>query len=329
MKMFLPIALIIVVLSSGCTIPGIGDIPGLSSISSLFGGGQVIQYEHDILVIKSLEAIPSEIDAGQNTRIIAYVQNVGDNVIPQNGVTGSIEIELYDYCKGLFTPKVTTCGSDGAIEGNAKCKLDKILPGEIVPVAWTLEQDTGTEIPLRTICPPDGVKVLVKYPYRTNALTTISFITDEELDRSLEQREYWQVGDYIVSGQGPLKPFITVEDKQPIPVFEDARTVVALQFKNMGTGYPLTDDTNKIEYTISGLSENGLKTDSVECAVQSGTEDVRIIGKESQKFICKLDVSGIDDGLLKRGTRVLEATATYTYIFTKSVLVTINPKIAQ
>ena len=97
MKKFTPLALILVLLGSGCTVPILNiEIPGLPDIPG-FGGPTVVQYEHDIVVIESLEAIPAEIDAGQTTNIVAYIKNLGDKSIEK-----PINVNLYDYCKGLF-----------------------------------------------------------------------------------------------------------------------------------------------------------------------------------------------------------------------------------
>ncbi|MBN1896524.1 MAG: hypothetical protein JW789_02235 [Candidatus Aenigmarchaeota archaeon] len=317
MKKFLPVALVLVVFSSGCTIPGLDgiNIPFLT-------GGQVVQYEHDVIVIKSLEAVPSEIDAGQSTKIIAYVQNIGDRTIPIQGVQNTqngIIVELYDYCKGLFSIASTSCKG---VASNGVCTIDNILPGEIVPVTWTIEQNRNSDISLKTVCPQDGMKVLVKYPYKTNALADVSFVSKEELERSIEQRDYLAVGDYLVTGQGPLKPYITIEDKQPIPVFTGARTVLGFQFKNMGQGYA----TEIKAPEISGLDGIGTYAGECEIATMSGLQSVTIIGKESPKYLCKLEISNMN--FERRATRVVEASIEYMYTFTKNVQVTVNPKIA-
>ena len=256
MKKFIPLALFLVILSSGCTIPGLGvEIPGLPSIPGLWGP-TIVQYEHDIVVIKSLEAVPSEIDAGQTAKILAYIENRGDKK-----VTG-VHVELYDYCEGLFIPKLIMCGNQNVDirQGTTVCPIEEMLPGEIVPVMWTVCQNKAEAVKVRTICPPDGMKVLVRYPYETTSLTTISLISLEEMQREIIERAYRPTESYIAVGQGPIKPYLTVEDRQPVPVFDiqpgvriptedgsgfiqstnvgvpSARTVLKLQLKNMGTG---------------------------------------------------------------------------------------------
>lgn len=321
MNKTLPFMLIFVVLGSGCTIPILNiEIPGLPDIPG-FGGPTVVEYEHDIMVIKSLEAVPAEIDAGQTTKIIVYAENLGD--VKLSGV----KIELYDYCKGLFAIGDVKCGSDNtADKDNTECTIKEILPSQIVPIVWTLKQEG--EVKLRTVCPPDGIKVLVNYKKETDSLTTISFISEEELERTLEQRTFRETNSYIVAGEGPIKPEIIVDDKQPIPVFSGARTVLALQIRNKGFGQPEPRTIKIIE--VKGLEDGGLKTeDDCKIVKTEGNEYITLIGKESSKILCKLDLdlSGLDS-IRKTATRHVEIKIRYRYIFTKSVMVTVNPKIS-
>ena len=338
MKHFLPLALVLVALSSGCTVPFLNiEIPGLPDLPG-WGGPQVVQYEHDILIIEGLQAIPAEIDAGQTTKIIAHVKNIGDRILDDND--GPIEIELYDYCQGLFKIERVKCSTGTASADQTSCNFKEILKDETVRIEWTLEQYDTKPVQLKTICPPDGVKVSVKYAYTTSSLTTVSFISEAELERTIEERAIKSTDSYIVVGQGPIKPYITVEDKQPIPVYDGARTILQLKIKNLGTGdlnNEHDDGTgNKLIYlegkdiTVSGIEQNGdLSPISGECEFASSTWDkqVRLIGKESANYICKVDLSKLDGKVTKTATRHVEATVKYKYIFTKAVQVVVNPKI--
>jgi len=345
--------LILVLLGSGCTVPILNmEIPGIPDIPG-FGGPTVVQYEHDIVVIKSLEAIPAELDAGQSTKIISYVENVGDKKVE------TVEVELYDYCSGLFQvdKNQSSCPknkwADVPNSGRLVCNIS-LLPGQVAPVIWTLKQKNPGEIRLKTICPPDGVKVSVSYWYSTSSLTTVSFISQDELERSLEQRTQKSVESYIVAGQGPVKPYITVEDSQPIPVYKGARTSIALKVSNKGAGQLASRvdvDPKKPELGkeiaigrddfigIFGLgASTGLVTENPcmfvpKTSTTSGayipTENVKLIGKDSYEMLCQLDLSGLDGKVIKTDTRHLEVWIKYQYMVTKSVQVTVNPKIVS
>jgi len=346
MKELLPFLLILVVLGSGCTVPVLNiDIPGLPDIPG-FGGATVVQYEHDMVVITSLEAIPAEVDAGQTVRLLAYIENRGDKPID------NVVVDLYDYCQGLFEPKVTTC--TGAKDSSKPmCTITRLLAKQTLPVAWTLSQK-GDPVKLKTICPPDGMKVSVTYPYTTSSLTTISLIGKDELDRTLEERTFKSTESYIVLGPGPIKPMITVDDKQPIPVFKDARTVLAFQISNRGSGRLVSTVTepapagspagtpaqtthigiSKAKVAIKGIGtgqgdlEPATGPDAM-CFAEGGSlkEDVRLIGKDSSKTLCKIDLSGLENDVTKTASKHVEAEVSYDYAFTRSVVVTVNPKI--
>ena len=337
MKQLLPFALVLVLLSSGCTVPFLNiEIPGLPDIPGFGFGPTVVQYEHDILVIEGLQAVPAEIDAGQTTKIIAHVKNIGDRVLDDSD--GPIEIEMYDYCEGLFRISQVKCSTGTSDLDGSKCKIKKMLQEETVRVEWTLEQYDTKPVKLRTVCPPDGIKVSVKYPYTTSSLTTVSFISEAELERTVEERAVKSTDSYIVAGQGPIKPYITVEDKQPIPVYTDARTMLQLKIQNLGTGHLNSQDTvggQKVifisgkDIAVSGIESGGdLSPIRGECEfATSGWDDkVRLIGKESANYMCRIDLSKLDGKVTKTATRHVEASVKYEYIFTKSVQVVVNPK---
>ncbi len=335
MRKFLPLLLVLVVLGSGCTVPILNiEIPGLPDIPG-FGGPTVVQYEHDIIVIESLEAIPAEIDAGQTTKIVAFIKNLGDKPV------NDVKVSLYDYCEGLFEIKDVDCeGSYGSGTLGKDCTIREMLSLETARVVWTLSQDESSPVSLRTICPPDGMKVSVTYPYTTSSLTTISFISKEELERTLEERAYQSTDSYIVVGQGPIKPYLTVEDKQPIPVFSGARTMVQLVLKNAGSGQ-LASKIRDGDKEVPGISSSKVSVEGIggssdlmaetggECHLGSTlSKNVRFIGKESSPLTCKIDLSRLD--VAKTATRHIEVTVKeYEYTFTKSVQVVVNPKFAD
>ncbi len=330
MKKLTPLALILVLLGSGCTVPILNiQIPGLPDIPG-WGGPIVVQYEHDIVIIESLEAIPAEIDAGQSTRLVAYIKNIGDKPIEK-----PIKVELYDYCKGLFeTPKVLC---NGNTRDGTECEIKRMLPFETVRISWTLEQEDKDKVKLRTVCPPDGMKVSVEYEYTTSGLSTISFISKPELERTLEERTAMSTDSYIVVGQGPIKPYLTVEDKQPVPVYDGARTMLQLVIKNAGTGQlssKFTEGGNEFvglpgpsSIKVTGIGAGGLKPLDADCKIEGNVkENVRLIGKESPPYQCRIDLTGLKDEITKTGTRHLEVEVDYKYMFTKSVQVVVNPK---
>ena len=368
MRMFLPICVLLLVVSSGCTVPILNiDLPGLPDIPGF--GDTVVQQEHDVIVINSFDAYPDEIDAGGTTKLIAYIQNIGDADVY------NVQVDLFDYCQGLFTPRLLTCGPEEyqvlagdnpdtpGYQGYTKCNIKRILSKQIVPVIWSVCQNRAEAVKVKTVCPPDGMKMSVRYNYTTTSLTTIQFISLEEMQRQMIERTYDTTNSYISLGQGPIKPVVTVEDKQPIPVFSvnpgglntnqgvpDARTVLKLQLKNMGSGQldtkvPVTMESGGTRDVV-GIKESSVKvslTDDVKpidtkdepmsdaCYFMSsawGDDVVRLVGKESSPYYCKIDVASLKGSVTTETSRVIRASVSYDYLLTKNVFVTVNPKIA-
>jgi hypothetical protein len=357
-----PIAalLLAMVASSGCTVPVLNiEIPGLPDFPGF--GTPVIQDTSDIIVIKSMEIVPDTIDSGQTAQVLAYIQNVGDKTVGSDNTGDDVKVDLYDYCEGLFTPKLITCGAEQAGRTGltaTECRIRRILPGEIVPVIWSATQVGGVNV--KTVCPTEGMKMSVRYHYKTTSLTTISLISLAEMQREMIERRYDTDNGYISLGQGPIKPVLTVEDKQPVPVFDDsgvasadakARTVLMLRLKNMGSGQldskKIVDGRSVIAIEGSKITVRGIGNgasdlkpvapttgDEVPCIFAAGggsqwsSELVRLVGKESSPYYCKIDLSSLASKVTTTTSRHLEVDVEYDYLITKNALVTIDPKIS-
>ena len=349
--------LVLVVLTSGCSIPGLDFI---------FGGPAVVEYEHDILIIKNLQAIPSEVAPGQQFRIIAYIQNIGDDSIPQTGDYGlekidaskreEFIIELYDYAEGLFTIlDINNCDEGNIIRERPDddpevkdvatgepvgCRIKRILPNQIIEIDWILK--ASDDIKLETHLPRDGMKILVRYPYRTMSLTTITVMDENEMQRQIEEGTIQWIDSYIVKGQGPIKPVLYVEDKQPISQGSGS-SVFSLQIENKGTGYLV----NKVEADGGTTYENllpskqiiitlpggmGPKTDG-DCNFEGGNngytikdEGTRLIYGKSPKLLCEVNLP-TGKNIPKVTTLHATVDIEYEYEFRDSVNVAVIPKI--
>ena len=310
------LCIIPLLLISGCTVPGTEiEIPFLPNIF----GPKVVSYENDILVIKDMEALPNEVAPGQQAKIVVYVENVGSEPMPLDDVGGDIEIELYDYCPGLFE-----------LNGPAAYKItsqEKILPGETKMFSWFLR--AKEDVKLRTTCPPDGVKVRVKYPYKTTSLTTISFIDYTEMQRRIEEGKFQTKESYIVLGEGPVKPYVTVEDRQPIPVgggesgSQSETTVLGFQLKNRGSGF-VTDSKVPVEKITIRSSNPDIGGPLFDC-IRNKVREFRFIHKETSKLLCgDIQIPSKDE---IEFTEHVEVSVEYEYEFRKSVVLGVRPKI--
>lgn len=324
----MPFLLIFVIFVSGCTIPGVNiEIPGIPDIPGLTG--PTVQKEKaDVVIIKSLEIIPAEVAPGQSARLTAYVQNVGDKTIK------GVNVTLYDYCSGLITLDDLNCPEEATPSDNKEsCSNLRLLSLEIGKIDWRLGTSKAKDISLKIVCPKDGMKVSVAYPYNTSGITTISFISQSELERTLERRSYRSEESYISIGKGPIKPYLIVRDEQPIPTYQDAKTVITLKIKDEGSGYLVSDIAKgNVKITLpTGVKlgdECGFKQISGnKYTIKDDMSPIKLIGKESPEMICELN---IQDELIDitKETRDARVTITnYIYGFRSSALFTINPKI--
>lgn len=119
-KMLAIFALLMVVFSSGCTVPGLDiEIPGVPDI---FGTGMSVSEErHDVIVIDEMSANPrTTVPVGQSTDL----RVVAKNLQTPGNTPVEVEIGLYDYC-GMFDVDGKYCS--GSITGKAKPDWDDPL----------------------------------------------------------------------------------------------------------------------------------------------------------------------------------------------------------
>ncbi len=338
-RLLLLLPVFLIVLTSGCIMPEGLNIPFFSSGPT---------YESDVLIVKDLSAIPSTVRAGENVRVIAYIENLGKDAVPQKSITTDatlqnhgVVVRLYDHCEGLFTSVTPTC-TGGSSTGKG-CKFDKILAGETVVVDWTLKSASGLKL-----ATPCDLKVYVQYPYTTDGLTTISFIGQNEYKRQLEAGTFKSTGHYTAKGQGPVKTFFTVNDQEPIPAASagtTSYTSASLDFQNMGYGFladptstvPKTPGARIINESFKLIIPNALTPDTKNCelkedaaaAAVSGAKtyipktDVKLI-KNKRSLPCNLKIAP-DSANMKETSFQLKAQASYLYEFRKSARVTVNP----
>jgi hypothetical protein len=342
--LLLPIILVVII--SGCTIPICIPFVNIGNCE------RVVEYEDDVIVIKSLDALPQTVSPGQQIRLVAYIQNLGKEPVPQDDLgstlTGQkIIVNLYDYCEGLFSDVKITCEGkqkDLPCTGKeeCKCEIDNLLPGQTKEIDWVLKAGDKDQVPLKTEC---DLKVSVTYPYKTTSLTMMTFIDYQEMQRQLSEGTFRKKESYIVSGYGPVKPRITVEDQQPIPVqqTEPGRTMVALRIKNSGKGYlcrPAGTIEGDIKTTgvicdskIPGGAKDNIKIEwgdlnfvsGGSCTLNPIPDEVTLIQKESPPLLCEIELRDTTN-LPKETTKHVTTKIEYMYEFRKELRVTIEPK---
>ncbi|MCJ7817085.1 MAG: hypothetical protein MUP55_04475 [Candidatus Aenigmarchaeota archaeon] len=346
----LPVILLLVISVSGCTgfesIPFIGSfcIPGLTC-------AQVVEYENDVLVIKTLDAVPQTISTGQQLRLSAWIENRGGETLPQKYFKENfqgyyaedIRIELYDTCEGLFEKIEVTCPPDATpTDKNKGCWIKTILPKQTIPISWILVANKQDKIPLETSC---NLKVYIHYPYQTKSITSISFVDYTEMQRMIDEGKFKPITSYITEGFGPIKPYLTVEDTQPIPVRNgvDSTFAMAFQVKNKGSGFlsslrcerdyqgECTGTGAKYMIKIANPDDIEITSNTPRYDIGSKVKDkvtsigdIQLIGTESPKQPFSIDAP-TKNQVEKIATYYVTTSIAYLYEFRKEIKVTIKP----
>ncbi len=316
MRLLLLLPLVALVIAvSGCTgLPFLN--PGVS-------------YADDIIVVRELTAVPEKIGKGQTVKVLAYIENLGEKSIgPKGDIQGEVSVVLYDYCQGLFDI-ADSRGFEGAGAGApGGAVAGGLLPKETKLVEWTLRPAEGTR--LTTAC---RLKVAAKYPYRTDGVTTVTFIDEAELQRQLQQGTFKPVISYNAKGFGPVKAWFDVRDQQPIPAVVGWSPVL-LEIENTGSGFLaqnpgcgntacIPKDQVKIEL------DSGLTTNKDSCrwagdsSARTAADDVKLIKSKAPPLLCEIglkDPASVEKDLTKR----LQVTVDYLYEFRKEVPVTVE-----
>jgi hypothetical protein len=309
---FLALPIIIVLAVSGCTsLPGNFCIPGLTC-------GATNEETNDVIVIESLQAFPSEVTDSGTIKLSAIVSNVASINAEQKIV--DVTVELYDYCPGIFK----------IISGKSIIPI-RLLRGEKKQLEWTLQAADSKTIPVKTEC---TLKVRAKYRYSTTSITTLHLIDNKEMQRMLADGTYEAVGSYQSVGYGPIKPYINIEDEQPIPV-ENGKPVniaFSIQLVNRGKGF-----LSGTDYSIEG---NKFKIESVErtsdlksaldaCKSQYlniNNNQIKFIKGESAIIPCSVSISNIGNVPIETTKTVKASIEDYDYEFRQEITVKVNPR---
>ncbi len=322
--LLLPLAAVLLV--SGCVIPGTDVYIPLpwDSVQSL---------ENDVLVVKDLRAIPSTVTPPQQIRLVASIENRGSSEFPLSDDRGSavsvngkqkIEVDLFDYCRGLFEVSVAECPGS---EDNTACTLDSLLPREIKEVSWILEPSEKTA--LLTTC---DLKISVTYPYTTSGLTTVHFMNSEEYTRQLSQGVFRERTSSTSLGSGPVKAWYEIRDQQPVVAAKSGVTTgiipVTLVVENRGLGSVEASAGGEPQVLLSDtehdIFDSPFQTQEQQgCHFQTG-KPIKLIQnkREIPCWIAQLS----DRDVPKETTNQLTARIEYLYEFRKETTVTVEPK---
>jgi hypothetical protein len=316
-KPLLLTVLIPILMISGCVIPGTDiEIPILSDLF----GPNIEEFRHDVIVIQSLQAIPSHtIRSGQTLTLRAYVKNLQE---AESDPQEKVEIELYDDC-GIFKTEGVLCTGGDFDSAKRKCTIGKMYPKSTAIVDWKMTAD-----PLK-IETPCNVGVLVRYKYTTYTTSSASFVNQEEYENLVMQGKTFNEKGTIVAGEGPVKSYIEVPD-QPIMVdirggvTDTGKGIMTFWVENKGSGELENNKIAKEDIKIECAGGELLGCDK--CREEIDENGLQLIGKISPKISCEIEPR--DKGFItQEKTYQLTSEITYYYKFTKKIKLTIEPQI--
>jgi hypothetical protein len=291
-----------------------GTIPGTDIVIPWISGGSTIDYTNDIIIIKSLQAVPgTTVKAGQTLTLYADIQNVQDPEKAADEIVKDVKAELYDHCTNLFD----------RVEPNEECRdLFVMSPQEIKQCYWTLTP--REDVNLITPC---ELKVKVSYPHETRTVTSITFIDATELENRIRRGEPWQTGGSTTRGYGPVKVFLDVETQQPVPDSdsgEGATASVSMKIRNVGQGYVKDSAIEQGEFIPPYFTGGLWWKDGCDFNYQQINDitGIKMVRKESTPKFCNVIAPDVDI----EQTYDMNTAVKYSYEFRKSVHVQIEPR---
>lgn len=325
-KILLVLPLVLVILTSGCTLPAGLCIPGFSC-------AEVHEQEPDVYVISSIKALPDEISPGQSTRIMILVENKATapfDEVKYGEISKDVTVELYDYCEGMLE---VTEATKGDCTGS-KCTIKSLLPGEKREIFWTLKANDDTK--LESSC---NLKVRAAYQYTTGSVISVHLVDYAEMQRELNEGTFKEESSMYSDSYGPLKPHLSVEDTQPIAIQSGetkVSTVFGFQVKNRGSGFLTTCD-GSAEGGSPGIASGSITVTSSGSGTDIGSlikaeidklsnKKLTMIGKETPKIILPVGEWDVGNVPIKT-TKVIEVVLkNYCYEFREDLDIKVMPK---
>jgi hypothetical protein len=299
----MPLAFVLLV--SGCTVPGL-DFLGM--------GGQQISYENDVIVISALSVLPAEVKPGQNVMVYADVQNVlKPGAVPAGAKYVTAAVDLYDYCPNMFTLK---SGPNG--ENSPASSIDIIIlnPQEVKSLKWKLT--ASPDIKMQNKC---EFKLRVNYKFKTDAISTVTFISQAEYDRKLRAGEPMARQGTNTVGIGPVKPDMKIDGPQPVEAGDKAPLI--FKAVNRGSGFVTSKDKNdRAAVTVDLFTlADALGADN-ECEIRNGEKIEIFVEKQSSPRACPV---GLNQTTITEQTYPIKMQISYDYEFRKTAWATITP----
>ncbi len=343
------------VLVSGCTIPGTTiDIPFIPD----FFGPNIQEETHDVIIIDSLQTVPSaEVRSGQTMTARAYIKNVQN---PEMAPKNNVKISLYNTCE-LFdldeAASFCTMGSEEKMGTDGSCIIDRMFPQSTAVAEWVLKaRDVKVQTPCR-------MGVMVQYTYFTPTTYRVTFINKQELERLVTQDQSTSSGGVEGrAGEGPVKSYMGVQNQPivydpvaggsgilsfwmenkgygqiPIPSRDNVFFGNCEDLTDQGSGlgeetseicidiYPSEGDAGDL---VQAKNENGNWGSVEECIKDRIDGTTAFIGRKTPEYSCEIRAAPGSNVKLQK-TFQINSEISYLYKFTKEIDVNVKPEVSM
>lgn len=309
-KLFL--TLILVLLASGCTLPG-----GLNLFSS--GGTQVKELPPDVISINNITILPStSVRAGDEFSIYFELSNQDEFNYTD------VSYNLYDT--GMCKPK----GGYPDISTNTEGPLEPhFAPKETRQIEWTFTAPDADKIAqLRVTCP---IRFRFDFHYQAKSQVDVLVINSEHFSELEKSGQVTTFSPTVNVGRGPIKVYF--DFGATLPVKNDSSLPVYIEVQDKGTGLLKQIDSGNFTVTFPDNFnvQNGNKTcPYFNCANNKCKNNVPIlmINKKSLDIRCSgiktPTVADMGAGVPEK-TYFIGSTLDYNYYTAGEVDIEVNP----
>lgn len=217
MKKFLILALVLIVVVSGCI-----EMPDF--LQNIFGRPEVTELPPDVIVVENIKTLPSPpVNAGDLFTITFEIVNKDENK------DMNVDVELFDY--GLCKPQGILL-TDWTELGGVYSKTYDLSPLETDFIEWSFKAPENKEIAYLTAkCP---IRFKVSYDYDSTSQIVVGVINQSERMRRLRAGQTISFIPNQTVGRGPVK--IYFDFGASLPVVNNSVLPVFLTVEDKGTG---------------------------------------------------------------------------------------------
>src|SRR3989344_5277149 len=277
--------------------------------------GREVKVANDGIVVNSFTASPDSVKEFNTVQFELEVENIG-------GATATnVEAALLD-ARGIWQ-------GDTSTRNIATLKPPSIIqntPGEFKIFSWVL---TPPDLPEGVVV-PFNIRSKVTYQYSSNTVVLIKVLTEN--GRRIKEAQGVTLTDPIIIARDDFAPVKVDMSKGPIPLVIDPQdpdntATFRIEIKNVGSGFPITDNkVGKVTGTIK-VQGAGFSLQSCDSGLGSFGGNGAILRDDgTAPILCtvSIDKSQWNSETLTEGQISFTIELNYKYFVEKSVTINVQ-----